>query len=82
MAKTERSMSLEEIEANERKVIEAAIQDLPNKSILSRIFINRPRLAIVIAIVMSLVGVIALKTLPIEQYPEVAPPTVQVYISE
>ena len=34
MAKTERSMSLEEIEANERKVIEAAIQDLPNKSIL------------------------------------------------
>ena len=78
MAKTERSMSLEEIEANERKVIEAAIQDLPNKSILSRIFINRPRLAIVIAIVMSLVGVIALKTLPIEQYPEVAPPTVQV----
>ena len=67
MATTERSMSLEEIEANERRIIEAAVKDLPNKSILSRIFVNRPRLAFVIAIVMTLVGVIALKTLPIEQ---------------
>lgn len=78
MANKERSMSLEEIEANERRIIEEAVKDLPNRSILSRIFVNRPRLAFVIAIVMTLVGVIALKTLPIEQYPEVAPPTVQV----
>lgn len=81
MATTERSMSLEEIEANERRVIERTLKELPTKSILSRVFINRPRLAIVIAIVMSLVGLIALKTLPVEQYPEVAPPTVQVSCS-
>lgn len=81
MANKERSMSLEEIEANERRIIEEAVKDLPNRSILSRIFVNRPRLAFVIAIVMTLVGVIALKTLPIEQYPEVAPPTVQVSCS-
>lgn len=78
MAEQERKMSLEEIEANERKVIEQALADLPKKSILSRIFVNRPRFAFVIAIVMALVGVIAMKSLPIEQYPEVAPPTVQV----
>lgn len=78
MAQNNRSMSLEEIEANERRIVREAVADLPNKSIFSRIFVNRPRLALVIAIVMSLVGVVAMKTLPVEQYPEVAPPTVRV----
>ena len=44
----------------------------------SRFFIERPVLANVIAIVTMLVGVVALQTLPVEQYPEITPPTVQV----
>ncbi len=77
MAK-ERSMTIEEIEAKERQIIQKTVADLPNKSIFSRIFVNRPRFALVIAIVMSLVGVVAIQSLPVEQYPEVTPPTVQV----
>ncbi len=45
---------------------------------ISRLFIERPRFAIVIAIVLTLAGALALSSLPIEQYPQVAPPTVQV----
>lgn len=75
---TNRTMSLEELEAHERKVVQEAVRDLPNRSIFSRIFVNRPRFALVIAIVMSLVGVVAIQSLPVEQYPEVAPPTVRV----
>jgi len=41
-------------------------------------FIDRPIFAGVISIVITLVGVIALSTLPIEQYPKIAPPTIQV----
>ncbi len=80
MAK-ERTMTLEEIEAKEQQVIRDMVADLPNKSIFSRVFVNRPRLALVIAIVMSLVGVVAINSLPIEQYPEVTPPTVSVSCS-
>src|SRR5580704_5250579 len=44
----------------------------------SHIFIDRPILATVLSIVIVIVGVVALTQLPIAQYPEVAPPTVQV----
>src|SRR5207247_11163348 len=44
----------------------------------SHFFIDRPIFAGVISIVITLVGVIALSTLPIAQYPEIAPPTIQV----
>ena len=44
----------------------------------ARTFIDRPVLAWVISIVISLFGLAALSQLPIEQYPEIAPPTVQV----
>ncbi len=44
----------------------------------SRIFIDRPVMASVLAIVMVLAGTIASIVLPVEQYPEIAPPTVQV----
>src|SRR5215218_5325722 len=44
----------------------------------SRFFIDRPIFANVIAIVTMLFGVVALVGLPIEQYPEITPPTVQV----
>lgn len=45
---------------------------------MSRFFIHRPIFAWVIAILIMLVGVIAVKTLPIEQYPQIAPPTVSI----
>jgi multidrug efflux pump len=44
----------------------------------SHFFINRPIFATVLSIVIIIVGVIALIGLPIAQYPDVAPPTVQV----
>jgi HAE1 family hydrophobic/amphiphilic exporter-1 len=45
---------------------------------MSKFFIGRPIVAIVIAIVMTLVGLIALSRLPIAQYPDIVPPMVQV----
>ena len=45
---------------------------------MSRFFIDRPIFAIVISIVMTIVGAVAVQTLPIAQYPDVAPPVVQV----
>ena len=44
-------------------------------------FIKRPVLSTVISIVLVLLGIIGLATLPIEQYPDIAPPTVVVYTS-
>jgi HAE1 family hydrophobic/amphiphilic exporter-1 len=45
---------------------------------ISKFFIERPVLANVLAIVLVLAGMVALFTLPISQYPNVVPPTVQV----
>ncbi|MBA4017053.1 MAG: hydrophobe/amphiphile efflux-1 family RND transporter [Pirellula sp.] len=45
---------------------------------LSNFFIQRPIFANVIAIVTILIGAVALRGLPIEQYPEITPPTVRV----
>src|SRR5438874_1056821 len=47
----------------------------------SRFFINRPIFASVLSIVIVLGGGIALFTLPVAQYPEIAPPTVEVSAS-
>ncbi len=41
-------------------------------------FINRPVLSTVISIVIVILGVLGLVSLPIEQYPSIAPPTIQV----
>src|SRR5712664_127280 len=45
---------------------------------ISSVFIHRPRLAIVISIVISIAGVIALGALPVAQFPDIVPPQVQV----
>ncbi len=45
---------------------------------MARFFIDRPIFAWVIAIVIMLAGLLAIRTLPIAQYPAIAPPTVQV----
>lgn len=41
-------------------------------------FIERPVLSTVISILITILGVLGLMSLPVEQYPEIAPPTVQV----
>src|SRR5262245_38242075 len=41
----------------------------------------RPALAIVISIILLFLGVLGIKTLPISQFPDIAPPTVQVSIA-
>ncbi|MCW3473041.1 efflux RND transporter permease subunit [Limobrevibacterium gyesilva] len=45
---------------------------------LSSLFVDRPRLAIVIAIVTMLAGLIALTRIPVAQFPDIVPPQVQV----
>ena len=43
---------------------------------MARFFIDRPIFAIVIAILISLTGILSIFKLPIEQYPSIAPPSV------
>ncbi len=44
-----------------------------------RFFIDRPVFSGVISVVIVLMGIIAMKALPVEQYPDIAPPTVNVF---
>ncbi|WP_017429849.1 efflux RND transporter permease subunit [Vreelandella jeotgali] len=44
----------------------------------SNFFIKRPIFATVIAIILTVVGVMSMRVLPIEQYPSIVPPTVSV----
>src|SRR3954465_3102921 len=44
----------------------------------SHFFIDRPIFAAVISIMLTLVGYISLRSLPISEYPEIAPPTIEV----
>jgi hydrophobe/amphiphile efflux-1 (HAE1) family protein len=46
--------------------------------VLSSIFVDRPRLAIVIAIVTTIAGIVALFNIPVAQYPDIVPPQVSV----
>ena len=46
-----------------------------------KVFIERPVLSIVISVAIVLIGCISLFTLPIEQFPSIAPPTVEVTTS-
>ena len=46
---------------------------------ISKFFIERPVLANVMAILMIVIGVVSLFSLPVAQYPDVVPPTVQVH---
>ncbi len=45
---------------------------------MARFFIDRPIFAWVIAIVITLAGALAVFTLPVEQYPDIAPPSVSI----
>ena len=44
----------------------------------SAIFVDRPRLAIVIAIVTTIAGALAYLAMPVAQYPDIVPPQVSV----
>lgn len=44
----------------------------------SSIFVSRPKMAIVISLIITLMGVISYKVLPVEQFPEITPPVVNV----
>ena len=48
---------------------------------MSKFFINRPIVAMVISIVMVIVGAITIATLPVSQFPSIAPPEVQIQAS-
>src|SRR3954453_9986158 len=45
---------------------------------ISKVFVDRPRLAVVIAIVMVIAGAISLKQIPLAQFPDIVPPQVEV----
>lgn len=48
---------------------------------LSSVFIDRPRLSVVISVVITLAGLIALTAIPIAQFPNIVPPQVEVSAS-
>ncbi len=45
---------------------------------ISAIFVRRPRLAIVISLVITIAGLISQRVLPVEQFPDIVPPQVSV----
>ena len=47
----------------------------------SRIFVERPRFAMVISIVLTMAGAMAIFKLPISQYPRLTPPSISVSYS-
>ena len=47
----------------------------------SQIFIDRPKLAMVISIVTIIAGVLCLFQAPVAEYPEIAPPSIMVMAS-
>jgi hydrophobe/amphiphile efflux-1 (HAE1) family protein len=44
----------------------------------THLFVDRPILATVVSLVLTIIGTVAYFTLPVEQYPEIAPPTIQI----
>jgi len=48
---------------------------------MAKFFINRPIFAWVIAILIMMGGALSISQLPIEQYPEIAPPSVQINVT-
>src|ERR1700694_4711123 len=48
---------------------------------MSRFFIDRPIFAWVIAIFITLIGALAIKNLPVAQYPSIAPPSIAITVN-
>lgn len=49
-----------------------------NSEVISRLFIERPRLSAVLYIIIFLMGILAMQGLPIKKYPALTPPQVVV----
>ncbi|MDD2383575.1 MAG: multidrug efflux RND transporter permease subunit [Sulfurospirillaceae bacterium] len=47
----------------------------------SKFFINRPNFAMVISLIIIFAGILAIKTLPVQQYPDVIPPQIVISTS-
>jgi len=47
---------------------------------MAKFFIHRPVFAIVLSLVIIIAGAMSLMTLPVAQYPQISPPTVQVVL--
>ena len=45
---------------------------------MAKFFVNRPIVAMVISIVMTIAGIVAFLSLPVAQYPNIVPPEIQV----
>ena len=48
---------------------------------ISQVFIDRPKFAMVISIVTVLAGLMCVRTMPVAEYPEIAPPQIMVFAS-
>ena len=46
-----------------------------------KFFINRPIVAMVIAIITLIAGLVCMRTLPVAQFPEIVPPQIQITTS-
>jgi hydrophobic/amphiphilic exporter-1 (mainly G- bacteria), HAE1 family len=45
---------------------------------MAKFFINRPIVAMVISIIMTIAGIVAFLSLPVAQYPNIVPPEIKV----
>jgi HAE1 family hydrophobic/amphiphilic exporter-1 len=46
--------------------------------VLSKIFIDRPRFAVVVSLIITIAGFLAIMTIPVSQFPDIVPPSVNV----
>jgi len=44
---------------------------------ISDVFVDRPRLAVVVAVVITIAGLLALTRIPVAQFPDIVPPQVR-----
>src|SRR5207302_5168142 len=56
----------------------SVLQRTEGDRMISAVFVDRPRLAVVIAIVITIAGLLALTRIPVAQFPDIVPPQVQV----
>jgi hydrophobe/amphiphile efflux-1 (HAE1) family protein len=46
--------------------------------VLSKIFIDRPRFAVVVSLIITIAGLLAINSIPVSQFPDIVPPSVNV----
>jgi multidrug efflux pump subunit AcrB len=55
-----------------------SLRQAESEPMISAIFVDRPRLAVVVALIITLAGLLALTRIPVAQFPDIVPPQVQV----